>query len=284
MALRTEQPDYRDVVDILAAAIEGGINCIDTAAVYGESEELLGRALEELKAVDDVLVVTKVRFLEESELAEPTAAAKAIEDSIAESRRRLKIDCLPLVLFHREADAAYVDVLESLRERGWLKRFGVSCDNTPGPAAEFVRSGRVSALQLPGSVLDPRHLRSDVLEEAEQRNVAIFLRSAYLQGLLVMPCEQIPTPLRDVVPVRQRLDALASEAGMSIAELALRYALSLNGLTSVVVGVETVQQMRDNLAIFNRGPLPTDLLAAIDAAVPELPEFVITPKLSPKDG
>ena len=279
VANRTGQPGYEQVVAIVAAAFEGGVNCFDTAAAYGTSEQVLGRALDELHIADQVVVVTKVLPLPPAESEEPGTARRAIEQSVAESRRRLRLDCLPIVLFHRETDAAHLGVLEELRERGWLQHVGVSCDNRPGPAAEFVAAGNVSALQLPGNVLDRRHQHSGVFRAAASRGVAVFIRSLYLQGLLVMPQEQIPASLSDVIPVRRALAAIAAEGGMTLAELASRYMLAQDGVTCVLAGVETVAQVRENLAIVARGPLPDDMLSAIDAAVPELPESLLTPSL-----
>ncbi|MBC8113282.1 MAG: aldo/keto reductase [Candidatus Saccharimonas sp.] len=281
VANRTGQPEYRDVLAIVAAAVEGGVNCFDTAAAYGTSEEVLGRALHELGVADQVVIVTKIRPLSPAELSDSTLASRAIEQSVADSRRRLRLDCLPVVLFHREPDAVHRNVLDELQANGWVRHVGVSCDNRPGPAAEFVAGGNMSALQLPGNVLDQRHQRSGIFREAASQGVAVFLRSVYLQGLLVMPEHDIPPELRDVVPVRRKLELLAGEAGLSLAELALRYMLSQGGIMCVITGVETVAQVRDNLAIFDRGPLPTDLLAAIDAVSIELPETTITPSLWP---
>src|SRR5262249_5365793 len=151
------------------------------------------RAFQDLGVADRVTVVTKVRPLNPTELADPDLARRAIETSVAESRRRLKLDCLPVVLFHREADAQYGNVLADLKERGWLKHFGVSCDNKPGQAARFVARGIFSALQLPANILDRRHLQSGVFEEAGSQEVALFIRSVYLQGLLVMPEADVPS-------------------------------------------------------------------------------------------
>jgi aryl-alcohol dehydrogenase-like predicted oxidoreductase len=279
VANRTGQPEYRDVLAIVAAAVEGGVNCFDTAASYGTSEGVLGRALNELHIADRVVVITKVHPLTPAQLSDATLAARAIERSVAESRRRLRLDCLPVVLFHREPDAAYGSVLDDLRAKGWLQHAGVSCDNRPGPAAEFVAAGSASALQLPGNVLDRRHQRSGIFQHAASRGVAVFLRSVYLQGLLVMPEGDIPPVLRDVIPVRRHLARIAGEAGMNLAELAVRYMLAQKGITCVLAGVETVAHVRENLAIFERGPLPDDMLAVIDLAIPELPESLVTPRL-----
>lgn len=282
VANRAGQLGMAEVRAIVAAALEGGVNCFDTAADYGPSEDLLGRALAELGAAESAVVVTKIEPLGDEARASPAAAAEAIERSVEASRRRLRMDCLPVVLFHREADAAHGDVLRRLAERGWLRQAGVSCENRPGPAAEIVSDGRFAAVQLPGNVLDRRQRRSGVLASAAERGVAVFLRSVYLQGLLVMPEAEIPAALQAIAPVRRRLETIAGEAGLSIAELALRAMLSEECVTCILTGVETVEQVRENLQMFDRGPLPGDLLAAVEAAVPELPEALITPALWPR--
>lgn len=281
VANRTGQPDYDEVKAIVAAALDGGVNAFDTAAAYGTSEDVLGRVLHELGIADRVVVITKVRPLTPAEMADPEAAGRAIEQSVAESRRRLRLDCLPAVLFHREPDGVHLPVLARLKARGWLRHAGVSCDQVPGPAAEFVTGGLADALQLPGNVLDRRHQRSGVFRAAAARGVALFIRSVYLQGLLVMPEEAIPPTLSEVVPVRRRLAGIAGEAGLTLPELALRYMLSLEGVTSVLTGVETVAQIRENLALFSRGPLSPDVFAAVDTVAVDLPGPILTPSLWP---
>lgn len=277
VANRTGQPTEGDVREIVAAAFDGGVNCFDTAAAYGTSEEVLGRVLSDLRLTDRVVVVTKVRALTPDEASDPRLAARAITDSVETSRQRLGIETLPVVLFHREPDAAQADALRQLRDRGWVRYVGVSCDNVAGPARAFAESGEFDALQIPANVLDRRHSRSGLLETVAARDVALFVRSVYLQGLLVMPEPAIPPHLQEVLPVRRALERLAQEAGMSLAELCLRAMLSLPGVTSLLTGVETVAQVRDNLALFDRGPLAADLLTRISATVPDLPASLLTP-------
>lgn len=264
---------------MVAAAIDGGVNCFDTAAAYGTSEVVLGQALRELKAADSVVVVTKVRALTPDERADGRLAVQAIRQSVDASRQRLGIDCLPLVLFHRESDAIYLDDLLALRDQGWLRHAGVSCDNRPGPAADYAAGGLAAALQIPCNLLDPRHARAGSFRAAAANGVAVFVRSVYLQGVLAMPEAEIPAKLHGLVPVRRRLEDLAREAGIPLTELAVRTMLAREGVTCVLTGVETLDQIRDNIALFNRRPLPADLLAAVDAAVPELPEALITPSM-----
>lgn len=284
VANRTGQPDYATVRAIVATALDGGVNAFDTAAGYGTSEEVLGRVLHELGVADRVVVVTKISPLTPGEIADANAAAEAIAESVETSRRRLRLDCLPVVLFHREADAVHLQELEALKAKGWLRHAGVSCDNRPGPASNFAAIPTVDALQLPANILDRRHVRAGSLAAAAARGVAVFVRGAYLQGLLLMPEHTIPPVLQEVLSVRRALAALADDAGMSMAELCLRYLLGQAGVSSVLTGVETVSQIRENLILVNRGPLPADLMTAIDAAVPELPETILTPSLWPSSN
>ncbi len=281
VANRAGQPGYSDVLAMVAAAIEGGVNCFDTAAAYGNSEEVLGRALHELGVTEKVVIVTKVLPLTPAEMADETLAEQAIEKSLRESQRRLRLDVLPIVLFHRESDAVHLAALQRLRSKGLLKHAGVSCDNQPGPAAGFVGAGNASALQIPGNVLDRRHQESGLFQKAAAQGVGVFMRSVYLQGLLVMPEEAIPPALSVVIPVRRRLAEIAAAAGMTLAELAVRYLLSQPGVTCVLAGVDTVAQIQENVALFGRGTLSADTLKAIDAAVPALPEPVLTPSQWP---
>jgi len=279
VANQTGQPSYDEVVRIVAAAYEGGVNCFDTAAAYGTSEEVLGNALRELGLTDKVIVATKVLPLTDAELAEPALAFPAIERSVESSRQKLRIDCLPIVLFHRETDAAHMEGLARLRDRGWLKFYGVSCNNFAGPAQEFAAS--VQALQIPANIIDRRHLQPGFLQTTTANHVALFIRSVYLQGLLVMPEHDIPASLREILPTRRMLAELAQQAGLSLQELAVRFILSQAGVTSVLVGVESVAQVVDNLRLFGGQPLPDDILIPLQRLSFDLSESLITPSQWP---
>jgi aryl-alcohol dehydrogenase-like predicted oxidoreductase len=186
---------------------------------------------------------------------------------------------LHLVLFHRESDAAHLDILEQMKFEGKLLHAGVSCDNQPGAAMNLTDDSRVSALQLPGNILDRRHQTSQVFRQAQTRNIAVFIRSVFLQGLLALSQNNIPEKLREIIPVRKSLERIAAEAGIKLTELAARYMLSQSGVTSILVGVETVDQVNANLEMFSGDVLPADILSAIDLLKIELSETILTPSM-----
>lgn len=269
------QPDYAEARAIVAAAHDCGVAWLDTAAAYGESEAVLGRALRDLGLTGRMQVVTKVPDLAD---VPAEAVGQRMEEVLCESLRLLGLERLPMVLFHRETDIGHLEALRSLRDRGLVERTGVSV-MTPDAFAEMLALPGMEAVQAPGSALDQRFAREGLLRRARERGTIVFIRSVYLQGLLLMPEAEVPPVLAEVLPVRQALEALASEAGLSLAELALRFVLSETGVNAVVVGAESVEQVRVNAAYARRGPLPTDLAAAVRAAVPELPDRLIVPHL-----
>ncbi|MCA9063355.1 MAG: aldo/keto reductase [Planctomycetaceae bacterium] len=277
VANRVGQPSPGEVVQLIRAALDGGINCFDTAAAYGTSEQVLGDALRELRMSDQVSVVTKVPPLPGDIRSDPGQAEQWIENSVDSSRQRLRIDCLPAVLLHSEVDIDYLNCLLKLRDKGRICHVGVSCSHSSGVADRLISEGTVAAIQIPANVVDRRHEQSGILERAGHRQLAVFVRSVYLQGLLLMPEQEIPVSLGEIIPVRRHLQSVATEAGISCAELCVRYVLSLPGVTSLVVGVEALPQLQQNLLMVARGPLNAEIMDAIRSGIPHLPESVMTP-------
>lgn len=280
IANKAGQPSYETARDIIACAYESGVNCLDTASAYGTSEEVIGRALLELGIADKITIATKIRHLDTG--LSPSDADAIVEDCVHNSLKRLNLEVLPICMFHIESNfLEYADSLAKLKSRGLVKHIG-SSTMTPEATLAILRSGLAEVIQIPASILDRRFISSGLLEEAAQRSVAVFTRSVYLQGLMLMPEQDIHPQLADVIPVRRTLSAIAHNAGITLAEIALRYLLGVPGITSLVVGVDTVDQMRENAALFSKGPLAPDLHTAVIQSVPDLPEAILAPTNWPK--
>lgn len=281
VANRTGQPDLSEARDMVRLALDHGVNTFDTAAAYGESELVLGRVIADLGVAPQVTVITKIPGLSAEAARSPAVAASEIAKSLEQSQARLGLATLPLVLFHVETDHVHLPLLEPWLKRGQVRAAGVSCGFVSELAVQIANRPEVSAIQIPINLLDRRHRDGGTVATAAAQGVKIFLRSVFLQGLLLMPESDIPAHLRSVITVRQPLEALARQAGMSLQELGLRHALSLSGVSSVLVGVERAAQLRENLAIYQRGPLPAELFAAVEAASQsvsqQIPEFLMTP-------
>jgi len=279
IANQVGKPSYESVVRIIEHAAASGVTCLDTAAAYGDSEKVIGCALRELELADKMTVITKMPHLADN--LESAEADKAVREAIECSLKNLQLDSIALYLFHKESNAAYIDSVRKMQCKGLVKYIGISV-NSPAWALKAIRSGNYEAIQLPTNILDHRYIHAGVFKEAAMAGVAVFVRSVYLQGLLFLPEEKILPEHRPVIEVRRRLEQIARESKMTLTELAARFVMSLDGVCCLVMGLETMTQLRDNLRLFEQGPLTSEQMEHIMRAVPFLPDVVIMPWLWPK--
>ena len=248
------KPSLEKSCDIVATAYENGITSFDTAAAYGDSEKVLGQVFQELKIKDKVQVISKVAPLKELNLS-LSEAEKMISKSVETSLERLGIDQLAACLFHREEDLEYIDILRKLEERGLIAGSGVSLDSEI--YCEQVLDKDIKFLQVPYNILDKRF--DSFWSKAKVAGITIFTRSVYLQGLLLMPEENIISHLQTVIPIRCKLEKLAKDSNMDMIELCMRYVLCNSAITSVLTGVDSSKQLKQNIDLFSKGPLSDDL-------------------------
>ncbi|MFA6100905.1 MAG: aldo/keto reductase [Victivallaceae bacterium] len=268
------KPSYENARDIIQAAYESGVNCLDTAAGYGDSEAVLGRALAELNLKDKMEVISKVPGISQQNLSE-SAAERFIVESVENSLARLGIKRLTACLFHVEQDIKYIGILQSLERKGLIGGAGISLD-TNQYCNDAIAAG-IKYVQLPYNILDKRF---DAFFSLAQKNgIVVFARSVYLQGLLLMPEDKIRESLHEVIPIRCKLACLAADAGMDMSELCMRFVLSNPAITSVLTGVDNIEQFKHNLQLIEKGPLSAALQQKIKASIPLLDEKIIRPSL-----
>ena len=258
VANTTGKPSFETVKAILKEAYDGGINALDTAPEYGDSEEVIGKALKELGLTGSFRIVTKIPKVPAD--ADP---GKFICDSLHGSLKRLQTEVISAALFHDEGDGIYLDILKRMKEKGLILSAGISL-NTQAHEGD---GETADCLQVPCSLLDHRF---DSCFNRGGRHC--FIRGAYLQGMLLMPKEKVF--VKEVLAKREQLESL----GIPMAELALRYLFAKPGSKSILTGVETLGQLRENLRIARMEPLPAHVLAEIDKIVfPPLDEICVSP-------
>ena len=275
IANKEGQPTLEKVKGILRAAADAGIDTLDTAAAYGSSEETLGRALTETGLADRFRIITKTPVIP-SDCDEKTAEP-LIRASLQESLRRLRRDKVTAVLIHNERNIPLFPILERIAAEGLADGAGLSLDSSESLTKFRETVERARFIQLPSNQLDRRF--DALIDAAPSRGTAVFARSACLQGLLLMPTDEIPTPLGALIPWRERLEKIARDADVPLKELCFRYLISLHGVTSVVFGVDNREQVLENTNYAKKGPLEQSIVAAIRTEIPLLEERLIRPCL-----
>jgi aryl-alcohol dehydrogenase-like predicted oxidoreductase len=286
--------DHDDSIRIVHAALDAGINFIDTADVYsaGESEEIVGKALAGRR--EDVVLATKFHGTMGDDLNRRGNSRRWIVQEVESSLTRLKTDWIDLYQVHRpEVDTDIEETLGALSDlvhQGKVRYLGSSTF----PAAQVVEAQwaardrgleRFVCEQPPYSLL-VRGVEGDLLGTAQRHGMGVIPWSPLAGGWLSggwrkgqappssTRAQRLPARYDLSLPGNQRkLDAadalaqLAEEAGVSLIHLAIAFVIRHPAVTAAIIGPRTMEQLQSQLGA-SEVELATDVLDRIDEIVP----------------
>jgi aryl-alcohol dehydrogenase (NADP+) len=266
---------------IIHKALDAGINVVDTADAYGDSEEVVGKALQGRR--DDVVLATKFSRATGQDPNHQGASRRWIVTAVENSLRRLRTDHIDLYQLHRldprtdieETLSALTDLIRS----GKVRAIGSS--NTPAGdiveaqwVAERRGLARFHTEQLAYSILT-RGIEREVLPIAERFGLGTLVWGPLAQGLLTGRGHETlrRAGLFQHLNDQRRLDAVerlipvAAEAGLPMTHLAMAFTIAHPGVTSALIGVRTMDHL-DGLLSGLEVTLTDDVLDRIDEIVP----------------
>jgi aryl-alcohol dehydrogenase-like predicted oxidoreductase len=249
----------KEAAAILHRAAQSGIDCIDTAVAYGDSEACLGEI-----GVANWEIITKLPPLPET----LHDVAKWVDEQVAASLQRLRVPRLGALLLHRPTDllgthgTTYRSALRRTKERGLALALGVSIYD-PLDLDALWPVFRPDLVQAPFNVLDRRLDRSGWLERMKKEGVRVHTRSTFLQGLLLMPVAKRPHYFQRWATHLDRWLSWCSEHDCAPLRVALGFALAHPDVQKVVVGVDSVAQLEEILVAASSSVVlpPSDLLS-----------------------
>ena len=284
-ATQVGNSDPEDSIRIIHKALDAGINLIDTADAYGDSEEIVGRALKGRR--DHVVLTTKVSRPMGAEPNQRGASRRWIMTAIENSLRRLQTDHIDVYQIQRpDPDTDIEETLSAMTDlirSGKVRAIGTSTM----PASDIVeaqwvaeRRGleRFRTEQPPYSILN-RSIEREVLPVAQRYGMGVLVWGPLGQGMLTGRVRRgqdtdvirakFHTAFRDErrLDVVEQLIPLAQEAGLSMTHLAMAFAIAHPAVTSALLGARTMEQLDDLLAGVDVA-LTDDVLDRIDEIVP----------------
>jgi aryl-alcohol dehydrogenase-like predicted oxidoreductase len=274
-------------VRALHRAIDLGVNFIDTARGYGESERIVGRVVRE-RAGDQVYVATKVPPKNSVWPARAgldpadTFPGAHIRDSLETSLSVSGLDHFDVLQFHVWSDewvgrGDWLETVAELKQQGKIRLFGVSInDHEPDNALALVRSGVVDTVQVIYNIFDQAPADA-LLPACQEHGVGVIVRVALDEGGLTGRVTAGSTfPEGDFrgryfrgdrpAQVERHVHAIVADLGIApdeIAETALRYVLSAPAVSTVIPGMRTVRNVERNTAVGDGRPLTADQLAVL---------------------
>ncbi|HEX8141599.1 MAG TPA: aldo/keto reductase [Pyrinomonadaceae bacterium] len=257
-----EHAELKTVERLLRSALDAGLNCIDTAECYLESEELIGRAVSERR--DSYHLFSKCGHA--AGFDAPDWDARMLAQSIDRSLQRLRTDHLDLMQLHsctkevlQQGDV--IEVLQRAREAGKTRFIGYSGDSQD--ALYAVECGAFDTLQTSINIADQEAIELTV-PRARQRGMGIIAKRPIANAVW----KSRTKPASDyVLPYWERLnklryDFLEGDLRDAISR-ALRFTLSIEGIGTAIVGTTKPERWRENAELLRVGPLPPDEFDAI---------------------
>lgn len=279
------KPDEAKSFSILRSALENGVTTLDTARAYGDSEQVIGRFLKQWEGQMPV-ICTKIPHVPDEQANQ---IEKYVVESMETSLTNLGVSKVGAVMLHSAPDvAAYgktlADAMEKLVKLGYTEQVGVSVyDNAQ--IEEMLKYDVYSVTQVPMSIFDQRLIACGAVDRLKERDVTVFVRSVFLQGLFFLDPDKMEDPIlvEHAAPKIRILRQIAEAEGMNVAQLAIAFMRDCAGVTSLVLGADTPDQVKSNIAYFDVPALKESTMATLqrefaNVDIPAIMQVLSRPK------
>jgi aryl-alcohol dehydrogenase-like predicted oxidoreductase len=251
-----DRVSIEDAKVIVDRARQAGITTLDTAIAYGESESVLGEI-----DVQGLNIITKLPAVPD----DCRNVTQWVTTQIRQSLQRLQINRVHGLLLHRPSQLSesigseLYAALQSLKVKGVVKKIGISIY---GPAELAVLNGRYAfdLVQAPLNILDRSFVESGWAQRLKNQGVEVHTRSAFLQGLLLMPKGNRPVKFARWDVIWSEWDRWLAETGLSPLQACLRFTNALDCIDQVVIGVDSITQLKE-------------IINSATGQLPSLPQF-----------
>lgn len=236
-------PEQNEINSILEFSYLNGVNCIDTALDYGYSERSLFDFLQTKK---NMLIITKIS----SKLFQENALSN-IEISLG----RLGLSSLYALLLHDSKllyswDNSYDNIINNLKKDNKVQHFGVSVYDE-GEFNLAIKNNNIDFIQIAFNIFDLRAIKFDYFAKAKKNDKLLFIRSIFLQGLLVMDESKITKNLQKAKVFLSDFSKYAKKLNMSKLELAFSFVHHFAKENIMIFGCNNLSQAKENIIAFN---------------------------------
>ncbi len=259
--------DDQAIQSIVDAAIEGGVNYIDTAPIYGNgaSENGIGKALEKNGQRQQIVLATKGVMRGEAYSYDNTIR------SFEQSLRRLRTDYIDVIQLHEVESTSYEEAMEGtiaaflkLKEDGKVRAIGVNAGKVE-LLLPYIRTGKIDTVQMWGryTIIDCS-ARAVLFEEVRKYGVGMINGSVLGMGILAGTPAQFLQEKRQALLLEAQnrveklkaLDASFFASQQSLIDAAYRFSLDCSDIDVTLMGATSIQDVIDNVACCAAERLP----------------------------
>ena len=254
----TGQLSEEKVFEILDSAYKSNIKMLDTAAAYGNAEKRIGNYIQS-RSDKTFKIITKFN------LKQGDTPLESLEKSLS----NLKVNQVDTIMFHSFEDfkqTSKKDIEKLVAQKGeTFLKLGISL-YTNEQADEICDYDLFEVVQTPFNALDNQNLRGETLTKLQKNAIENHTRSVFLQGLFFMDVNKIPIKLHPLKPYLEQIDLIAKDFNVEKSALALHYPLSKSYIDGLLIGVDSLEQMENNINML-ASEIPHQVIDAVDTII-----------------
>ncbi len=245
------QTPIKEILKILELAKQHNISTIDTASEYGQSEEVIGKVLNNENYFK---IITKTIHINK-----PIINAKDInklKQALNQSFKNLRKKKVHAILIHNTQDIfskngeKLFEELITLKENGYTDKIGFSVYSKE-EIDLLLKHFEFDIIQLPINILDQKLLMTEKIGQLKKRNIEIHARSIFLQGLLLMDPDKINSFFD---PIRKKLKEFhltLKKQNISPLQASIHFVKNINEIDKIIIGVNNHNQLLENINAYN---------------------------------
>ncbi len=249
------KPEKKTVFEILSSAYENGIRYLDTAELYGDAHDLIGE-FHKLNPTNKFEIITKF----------PLDFEESLDLKINTYINQLSVETLNAILFHSfdsylKHKNQLSDIVNLKSKK--FKNLGVSV-YTNEQINDVIDDNNIDIIQIPFNLLDNLNIKGKLMQKAKSKNKVIHTRSAFLQGLIFMKKDNPNTIRKKLENELDAINAISIKSSICIGSIALNYCLLQPNIDGVLIGVDSLEQLNENI-IFSKQSIPSEYLDQINS-------------------
>lgn len=236
------KPSFEQIQKILDYAFVNKIDMLDTAEVYGDAQKRIGEYHKNSK--NKFKIITKFSSTVNNF---PSKFYQRVEKNL----ELLNVDSLYAYMFHsyKDFEKLYLsqrNKIKKLKNGKLIEKLGVSV-YTNEEAEKLLKIEDIDLIQLPFNLLDNENQREEILQLAQNNGIEVHTRSVFLQGLFFKDIEKLSPQLFPLKNDLTKIKKIANQYKISVERLALHYVCRNESVDRVLIGVDTIEQLKKNI-------------------------------------
>lgn len=265
--------DANKITEILITALKNKIVMLDTAQNYGNSEKLIGN----FEKRDSFKIISKISSSSLNNMNDLEELRNLLQTSL----NNLNISSLDGLLLHKPEDlknSKLLDNLNILKEKGYFLNLGVSV-YSPDEANMALGLENIKYIQVPYNILDTRLDKMDFFKKAKSKNKTIFVRSIFLQGVLLKQHNKYPSFLEGLKEFDQFIESEIKKIGCTKLTFLLNFIKNNKKIDYIIVGIDSLENLEEIIEAYNYKGLEDYNYDKLRDKFINIPENLLNPSL-----